>query len=167
MTSRQKSLYLAAKLYELAAEFTDEELKVMLQEQTRMAASVAVQAAIRALIELHREPTPSVEEITNGVSAQDAKHDTHALQTSSEASSIAAMFDDRSAFPTVAAISEAVQIECRPKESRERYMARVVRHIESMSASERKVFFDGLATRLNNNQADNFISRWSRLIKEM
>lgn len=167
MTSRQKSLYLAAKLYELAAEFTDDELKVMLQEQTRMAASAAVQAAIRALIELHREPTPSVEEITSSGSAEHAKSDAHTQEASSEASSIAAMFDDRSAFPTVAAISGAVQIEGRPKESRERYMARVIRHIESMSASERRAFYDGLASRLNSNQADNFISRWSRLIKEM
>jgi Arc/MetJ-type ribon-helix-helix transcriptional regulator len=165
-TSRQKSLYLAAKLYELAAEFTDDELQTMLQEHFRQSASSAIQAAIQALMQLHKESEtveqPSANASPPGAQVADAANRARSPQTAY----LADLFDDRTAFPTVADIADALRIEAKPKEARERYIARASRMVDAMDVQAKATFFAELRSRLNT-RPNNFISKWSKLIKEM
>ena len=52
-TPRQKHLYLVAKLYELAAEFSDEELRAIKLNLTRAGEDPGILRAVDALIRLH------------------------------------------------------------------------------------------------------------------
>lgn len=169
MTPRQKSLYLAAKLYELAAEFTDSELQAMLREQPRQVVPSAVYSAIRALIQLHKETENSEQafesssmpvEISPEISESTTR--TRSLQTAS----LSDLFEDRTAFPAVADIADVLQIEARPKEARDRYIARATRIVEAMDSRAKSAFFNELSARLNT-RPNSFISKWSKLIKEM
>lgn len=168
MTPRQKSLYLAAKLYELAAEYTDSELQAMLREQSRQVVPSAVFAAIRALIQLHKENQAgehaSVESssIERSSETPESPTRTRSLQTAS----LSDLFEDRVAFPAVADIAEVLQIEARPKEARDRYISRASRIVETMDSRAKAVFFNELSARLNT-RPNSFISKWSKLIKEM
>lgn len=169
MTTRQRSLYLSAKLYELAAEFTDSELSEILSEQSTRSKPIAISQAIRALMQLHDEVMPpeskadsTDREVARAVNAEEAADRTPSRQTSS----LPTLLDDREAFPTVADIAKALRIDARPKEPRDRYVTRVTKLVENMSSRERSMFFNELAITLNK-RPDNFISRWSKLIKEL
>jgi len=168
LPTRQKSLYLVAKLYELAAEFTELELRAILSEQSTRSKPIAISQAIMALVQLHNEFLSSEAKVDaasqNAENAKDAKGEDRA--PSRQTSSLPALLDDREMFPTVAEIAKALKIEARPEESRDRYVARVTKLVEGMSIRDRLAFFDGLANALNKSP-DNFISRWSKLIKEL
>jgi hypothetical protein len=159
VTARQRYLYLSAKLYALAAEFTDTELAAMLHAQSRdsQTAGATIQV-IRALIKLHRS-SESYSRSETQASEQDEPG-----PPSRQASSLLALFDDKSAFPSVANIASVVDIPARSKEARDRYVARVTRQVDAMSKKEQAEFFDGLAARLQK-QPESFISKWSKVIQ--
>jgi len=165
-TSRQMSLYLSAKLYELAAGFTDTELQAILSDDSSHLKTPAIRDAIRALMRLHQE-TEAPPSVTAGSPQQGVIPGDATVRTPSrQASSLSLLLQDRAIFPTVTDIASVVRMEARQKESRERYIARVTRQVELMSARERADFFDGLTSRLKR-QPENFISKWSKVIKEL
>lgn len=160
MTSRQKSLYLIAKLYELAAEFTDAELREIAKNQSQQAQSIDIQNAIEALIQLHAAAENGE---TPSFGREASSRDT---MPTAEASSLAELLDDRTAFPTVGDIAAILAIDARPKEARGRYIARVSRIVGSMASRDRAMFLKRVAEKVNK-RPDSFISNWSKLIKEM
>ncbi|MDL9997239.1 hypothetical protein QTI24_01410 [Variovorax sp. J22P240] len=163
MTSRQKGLYLVARLYELAAEFSDQELQEISNDQSRQPASPAIKHAIDALIQLHRE----VESIEPPEAVKNSKSSSgKVISPTAEASSLADLLGDRNSFPTVADIANALEIPARSKESRERYIARVSRLVGAMDSRGRKLLLRRVADGMDSKPG-SFISSWSRLIKEM
>lgn len=164
MTPRQRTLHLIAKLYELAAEFTGGELQDICNEQSRQPKSAAIQAAIKALIQLHEEMEGGARPgALREVNAASAARETLPV---SEASSLAELLNDRRSFATVAEIADAIQIEARPKESRERYISRVSRLLGTMDSRDREIFLNKIGARLNT-RPESFFSNWSKLIREM
>lgn len=163
MTARQRYLYLSAKLYELAAEFTDSELVAMLREQSKdRSATDATIQAVRALLELHRSPSgENIPRIERDLIEQGSP----SLPTSQQGSSLLALFEDGVEFPTVARIAALVGVPARTKEARNRYLARMVRRVDAMTKQERARFFGDMATRLNR-QPESFIAKWSKVIKD-
>ena len=160
MTPRQKGLYLVAKLYELAAEFTDAELQQISADQVRQSKTSAIQHAIAALIQLHQEPEDGDAKLM--ASPESSKNE---IARTAEASSLTELLNDRSSFPTVADIASALAVSARPKESRDRYVGRVSRMVEAMDSRSRATFLKKIAERMNTQPS--FISDWSKLIKEM
>jgi hypothetical protein len=168
-TSRQKSLYVVAKLYELAAEFTDSEFASMLAEQQHQATSPALIGALKSLRRLHNYPgrEDQVEEGALEALQRPLLEPSESVGTAytPESASLSAMFQDRVAFPTVAEIADVLRIPVRPKEARDRYLARVMKQIDSMPSDSRGEFFRELSSRLNT-RPNSFISKWSKLIRE-
>lgn len=163
-TPRQMRLFLSAKLYELAAEFTDSELNSILQDYSSQLTTPGIREAIRALMLLHRESadTTGSKEGIETLQRVHAQADTPVQQ----ASSLSMLLHDRAVFPNISEIADAVDFPARPKEARDRYIARVTKHVESLTPLERTAFIDTLRSRLKR-QPENFISKWSRLIKEL
>jgi hypothetical protein len=163
MTPRQRYLYLSAKLYELAAEFTDSDLIAMLRERsTEGNAANATNSVIRALMDLHRSPS---ERSNRHIDYEMGDQGNQSQPPSQQASSLLALLEDRSAFPSVAGIAAVVGLPARPKEARNRYIARVIRQVEAMTKQDRANVFEGLAIHLNR-QPESFISKWSKVIKD-
>lgn len=160
---RQRALLLIARLYELAADYSDEELLAILRDQSRKNNNSAVVKAIQALVGIHKETEESAQFSLHG--RYQEMSDRLGLQ-SAEFSSLAKLLDDRSSFPTVGDIANATGIAARPKEARERYISRLVRKIEGMSASERMSVFERVA-KGTKAKSGSFIASWSKLIKEM
>lgn len=161
-TVRQRRLYLSAKLYELAAEFTDTELAAMLSQQIleggRHKPSSQV---IRALLQLHHN---EVDQNPSHPTNLDVRSD-RKRQASSQASSLVALFNDTSAFPSVASIAEITGFSSRIKESRERYTTRLINHVDALAKQDRLEFLEAINKRLQR-QPDSFISKWSKVIKD-
>lgn len=169
VTTRQRSLFLAAKLYELAAEFTDAELQQMLRESPSDGSGLAVQSAIKVLMDLHRLAETQSGQSATYSSARvppGAQEVSIGNAPSRQASSLTALFSDKTAFPTVADIADVMRSPVRPKESRERYVARMVKHVESLSSRDRADFFESIAMRLNK-APESFISKWSKVIGDL
>ena len=157
MTSRQKSLYLVAKLYELAAEFTDDELRAIADEHSRQPQSSAIKNAVDALTQLHAVAASDHEATVSS---------SERYEPSAEASSLAELLSDRTVFATVGDIASTLAIEARPKEARERYISRVSRIVGSMESRDRTIFLKRIADKMSSRPG-SFISNWSKLIKEM
>ena len=164
---RQRHLYLVAKLYELAAEFTDEELQRILDERFKPSDETGLRNAIHALIELHAVP---LQERLNAVTDTSIeKNKGQRTVGVSTFSSLQQIFGDRAAFPSLEDIAKVLPlvIEPRPKEARERYISRIIRKIESLPEGDQKFFQAMLSQQLNKKSPTTFISKWTKLIKEL
>jgi hypothetical protein len=168
-TLSQRSLYLVSRLYELAAEFNDIELQEILHEKSFRSKMPAVKQAIQALRDMHDIAYASqigAQPVEATTTILDFSDELHSQLQSKQASSLEALFEDRTVFPSVNDIAAAMQIERKPKESRDRYLARCTKFVQAMTSHDRALFFEKLTKRLDK-QPENFISKWSKLIKEL
>lgn len=198
-TPRQRGLLLIAKLYELAADFSDEELDAIYKDQVKRSQNSGVLAAIKSLSDINAEnhqPASTVNRVRvnldygssglkstklssldNGDSENIRPIPTHNRgrvnlehgfggSKTAELSSLAELLADRRSFPSVADISRLVGIEARAKESRDRYILRVLKKIQGLPAGDRAELFNKIAREMKS-KSGSFISNWSKLIKEM
>jgi hypothetical protein len=178
---RQKYLSLVARLYELAAEFTDSELKAI-HENLVARDDRGIAKAIDALMMLHGV----VETAKNVPSAERAGPRLPSLPPMSSSTrlvssppktsrkdslsgeSLEKLLNDRDIFPRTQDVVKVVpgNLQLQSKEGRGRYIKRVIRHVASLDESSRnkfrKVLSDELAKRPHN-----FVSQWKNLIKEL
>jgi hypothetical protein len=162
---RQLSLYFAACLYQLASEFDSDELAVILEEHRSHGHSKPIISAIRALQELHANdvglkiPHFESRDLVRVVEGKDFDS-----RNSRLSESLVDVFSDKRQFPTVSSISEVTRFGNKPKEARDRYMARLQRHVASLSSEERQKFFKMVSQRATKSTG-NFVSKWSDLIQ--
>lgn len=159
-TSRQRYLYLVAKLYELAAEYTNEELKLILAERVANSDHSGIRQAIDALMLMHSSPN----DVARTESVSESKG--HRLP---DISALGELFADRAAFPSVSDIANTIPLVFLPKnkESRERYISRLLKKIESLSEGEKNLFRSLLTSRLTEKNPPTFISKWTKVIGDL
>ncbi|MGD7297822.1 hypothetical protein ACQCQP_22965 [Ralstonia pseudosolanacearum] len=172
-TPRQKYLYLLARLYELAAEFTDSDLKVI-KDTFVSRDEPGVSMAIEAFMLLHGvQATQQTTGRSTKKRADDAERNAPpaSVEEQEEAFSDRALFDllgDESLFPRVQDIARMIpgDLPPQPKEGRSRYIRRAVRHVASLDASSIAKFRQNLTSELAK-KPHNFISQWKNLIREL
>lgn len=168
---RQRRLSLVAKLYELAAEFSDSELELIFREEkSKKNPSLALCSAITALIRLHEIPDPELKSNANETTTKFKftpykGEDFHQAQESG-INSLVVFLNDLSIFPSIQSLTEVLPLPSQPKEARSRYIARAIRAIEAMPNDQRSKFLAGIYAKLKK-APDNFITKWSKLIKEL
>ena len=165
LTPSHRYLYLSAKLYELAAEFSESELQTVLHELGRDGGMPsAAQQAVAGLIRLHQSPSVKSSPSPSPRVTKRAQAPLN-FASGGHAPALLSLFADRSAFPRVANIAAVVGVPTREKEARDRYLARVARQVDAMDELDQKEFYISLNTRLQK-QPESFIARWSKVIKD-
>ena len=170
LSLRQRYLSLVARLYELAAEFDDAELKTI-HQKFASGDSLAVQKAVNGLLLLHyaseheketsRTKADSTYRSATGAIA-DGKQPIPLGKTTLES-----LLKNREAFPTLADILKITSEELphRPKEGRERYERRLARHVGMMPEAAKQRLGAKIAEELSKRPS-SFVSRWKSLILE-
>lgn len=184
---RQKYLNLIARLYDIASEFTDEELRAI-RETLADSGHLKVGAAVDLLLEMHGEsfsvgkvgqvqlkqglePTLTSQvhdraKSFSGASFQDIKR---AVTGDIKArSSILSLFSDKELFPTVSDISKLLpgDLAPLPKEGRDRYVRRVTNGIQKFNNQETDIFRGRLRKYLDRRQS-GFVSNWKSAIRDL
>lgn len=175
-TSRRRLLLLASKFYELAAEFSDDELEALLHESSKHADTQILSSGIKVLMRLHKSSssfekfdalTPLDMPLPPALSKDWRENQTNSpfdRNFSRQPAALFALFGDRDAFPFVTDIAKVTGIPPRSKEARERYLMRLVKWAEGLTSVEREKFFNKITKELKIGRED-FISNWSQLIK--
>jgi hypothetical protein len=172
-TPRQRYLYLVARLYDLAAEFTDSELDLMRKALRADDAKIGARA-IDLLKGLHGA--------ASGRSPESApRTDSHEIDGPSllpeVASSrkgvwndraLASLLQDKTLFPSVRDISSFLPdpVSAKPKEARDRYVQRVMKYVMTLSEADKREFRDRLTTFISRKPT-GFVSQWKNLIKAL
>jgi len=175
-TTRQRYLSLVSRLYDLASEFADDELKEMIREWAANDRN-GVRDAIEALVRLHADFPPSVEqsysishskrEGRNGPSLVIAEERPVAYQSNA---SIEEILSDKLLFPKLMDIAILLPDAIDPpfKEGRERYVRRVLKYLETVSEREKSDFLRRVRKKIETSGDDgSFISNWKNLIRDL
>jgi hypothetical protein len=170
---RQKYLSLVARLYELAAEFTDSELKAI-HETLVDKDERGIAKAVDALMLLHGVvATARNVPVSESAGARVFSSSSSSSQKFSRSDSLSSEFlekllSDRDLFPNTQDVVKLVpgDLRLQHKESRGRYIKRVIRHVASLDESSRNRFRKILADELAK-RPPNFVSQWKTLIKEL
>jgi len=167
---RQKYLSLVARLYELAAEFTDSELRDI-RENLLGRDERGVAKAVEGLMLLHGvsrirendDVPPTAPTIVHRKSARKAGGG-----ESIQDKSLEELLGDKDIFPTIHDLVRVVpgKLEPRLKENRSRYIKRVVHHVASLDEASRNRFRKVLADELSQ-KSPSFVSQWKSLIREL
>jgi hypothetical protein len=167
-STRQKQLYLVAKFYDLAAEFSLDELKIIRDDLSASNEQLAIRRAVDALIRLHGVGHEShLQQMSSGSKNQEIDKKEQEKAASVNVRYLEEIFNNKSIFPLLHDVAAVVPgLSPVHKESRSRYIKRIIHHVSSMGISEKKKFMDGLAVVLNK-QPSNFISQWKVLIKDL
>ncbi|MBU9415982.1 hypothetical protein KTE23_05250 [Burkholderia multivorans] len=169
-TLRQKYLYLAARLYELAAEFSDSELRAI-RESFINDNEIGVAKAIDALMSLHGVATAATRAPMKVLSPSRKKTQLGNPEAPEElwsGKALEDLFGNKTLFPKVQDIARIVpgDFAPQPKESRDRYIRRAIKYVAEMDESRKARFRDSLASELER-KPHNFLSQWKTLIKEL
>jgi hypothetical protein len=169
---RRKYLALVARFYELAADHADSELREMKERMVPKDAE-GISKAIEALMLLHA--------IGNSDESKRNSHmagyvTTKRYQLVSRASRsdvlhgdyLERLLSDQALFSTVKDIARVVpgNLQPQPKESRNRYVKRVVRYVDSLDEIGKRQLKDALSDELAKKPG-NFVSQWQNLIREL
>ncbi|WP_368865439.1 hypothetical protein [Stenotrophomonas maltophilia] len=178
-TTRQRYLSLVSRLYDLASEFADEELKEMIREWAANDRH-GVRDAIEALVRLHAD-FPPVAAKSESYSISHPRREGRAgpslvlsadgpVSTARSSASIEEILSDKLLFPKLMDIAALLPDEIDPpfKEARDRYVRRVVRSLENVSAVDKAQFLKRVRQRIETNGDDgSFISSWKNLIRDL
>lgn len=163
-TMRQKYFSIVARLYEIAADYSEEEIREML-EVFGKDAGFGVRRALDGLAAIHsaEPPMSARDQLAFGVSDIVSKREARAN------TSLFSLLVDRELFPATADISDVLPKELapQPKESRERYARRVVKHIHSLEASERINVMGKVLNYIGSKKSPGFVETWKTLIRDM
>jgi hypothetical protein len=171
-TPRQKYLYLVARLYELAAEFTDSDLTII-SENFVGRDEPGISKAIDALMLLHgvQASQQAADQRRNRTGESRRTAVVSTPKPTRDVLSDRALFDlfgDQTAFPRVQDIARVIpgRLHPQPKEGRSRFIRRAIKHIETLDAETTAEFRENLALELEK-KPHNFISQWKNLIREL
>lgn len=169
-SSRQIYLQLTACLYELAAKFSRSELRAA-RNVAAAENNTMTLAAIQTLLALHSDELRSEPQL---VSDQKIKQSPDPMRNSESAERrrdrmLKEMLMSRELFLTPADIASGIPISMplKPKESREKYVNRVVSRFRELDVAKRQLFMDSLQSAMSKTGSGSFVSRWSRLIKDL
>lgn len=164
ITMRQKYFALVARLYEIAADYSEAEIREM-REVFGKDAGLGVRRALDGLAAMHTSEShiSGSDQLAFGVS------DIVAKRESRENASLFSLLVDRELFPTTADVSNVLPKELAPlpKESRERYARRVVKHMHSLGSAERISAMDKVFHHISRMKSPNFVETWKNLIRDM
>lgn len=169
---RRKYLALVARFYELAADHADSELREMKERMVPRDAE-GISKAIEALMLLHAIGNTSESKKNFHVTENVA---TKRYQLVSRASRsdvlhgeyLELLLRDQALFSTVKDIAKVVpgNLQPQPKESRSRYVKRVVRYVDSLDETGKRQLKEALSDELTKKPG-NFVSQWQSLIREL
>ncbi|WP_153012766.1 hypothetical protein [Pseudacidovorax intermedius] len=194
LLTRRAGLALTAKIYELAAQYSHEELMSFLNDKS-LTNSLTVKSVVKNLAALHDEVEQS-ELGTHQTNLMDVGSDEQARKRSAvyrdddgwkvvrhsdkgsytkknsfymDESSLKTLLADEKVFPSLSDAIAATGIPGRPKEARSRYVSRVHKEFEDMNYEQKKAFIQRLSkvVRDSSKDSESFIYRWSELIKGM
>ena len=174
---RQNYFRILSRLYDLASEFSAEEL-----DEVRRAfverGNPSHAMVVGALIEIHNNtpvgtgrvvlpPLPSA-----SLTERDASDDLDRQRASSERRKLIALRNVLmmpEIFKGINDIAEirSVRIKPKHKESRERYVKRVMSSYGELPASSQKEFRKDVAEYAARRSSHSFVSKWSTLIKDL
>ncbi|MCA8237155.1 hypothetical protein [Burkholderia cenocepacia] len=166
LSIRQKYLSLVARLYDLAADYTDAELRTM-HENFVAKDDQGITAAINALMTLHGAglSESKAKKLKSETSPPVARADPSDILNEK---SLESLLNDRDLFPTLDDIKKIVpgDFPLQHKEGRGRYIKRVIRYALSLDNVTKDGFRKALSSELAK-RPDNFVSRWKNLIREL
>lgn len=165
-TIRQKYLSLVARLYDLAADYTDSELRTM-HENFVAKEDQGITTAINALMMLHGAVLSEnkAKKSKSEASPSNARTDPSDILNEK---SLESLLNDRDLFPSLDDIAKIVpgDFPLQNKEGRGRYIKRIVRYTLSLDNVTKDRFRKALSSELAK-RPDNFVSRWKNLIREL
>jgi hypothetical protein len=171
-TARQRYLYLVARLYDLAAEFSEAELTNM-QAAYLPDDSNAVLESIRLLKRFHGiKPERLMPDAENRhareKSPRPQRQDEPSNREAWNDRALVALFEDKALFPSVGDIASVLpaSLAAKPKEARDRYVRRVMKYVTSLSNAE-KVDFQAKLRSFISRKPAGFVSRWKTLIQDL
>lgn len=175
LSYRQKHLSLVARLYELAAQFSDEELREIRSTLTRPSDEAGLRAAIDALIQMHESlsiKAKSQVPITVSDLEKDLKAAAGAKRIVSRRHSVSGamlreILQNSEAFPKVQDVAALMPIDLQPlpKEGRDRYVRRILRIIDTLDENKKAHVRSAVELALKQKGSGTFISDWKSLIK--
>jgi hypothetical protein len=160
-TPRQKYLRFLGLIYGLASEFDDNDLRKI----TELAATNgehSILLILNGLSEIsHRRPPQEVR----------ASDFTENKQPVRPMRALSKILSSREVFSSNEALYELlapfIEIQPRAKESRERYVSRILMQYASLDEPIRRKFHRVLDAHIARNGAPDFITRWSDAIREL
>lgn len=167
--SRQIYLQLTAYLYELASKFSRGELRAA-RDVARLENNRVSITAIDTLLALHsgeqQKPTGTPSNHINRVSNRDNRSEGSERR---RVRMLKEILMSPELFANVTEISARIPIALplKPKESREKYVNRVLARFRTLDAAKKQEFMDSLQKAIGRASSSSFVSRWSRLIKEL
>jgi len=168
-SSRQIYLQLTAHLYELASKYSRAELRAA-RDVARSENNGLSMAAIDMLLALHSgDEKKATRPISNH--AYRAPEPDHKSENADRrrARMLKEILMSPELFVNTADISKSVPISLplKPKESREKYVNRVITRFRRLDPAKQQEFMDSLQTVMGRNSSGSFVSRWSRAIKDL
>jgi len=163
---RKNRMRLLASFYEIASRFTEKELKEIRDDiggdnvSKELSALMLRLNAIDELTEVSITKISKVPHSQGRGSVSTPKRREFALKE---------ILSSRELFSTTLEIAKTIPIavELRPKESRQKYVNRILAEFRSLSEQQQVAFTEVIQKRLEVKGAGNFVSRWSRLIREL
>jgi len=173
---RQKHLSLVARLYELAAQFSDEELREIRATLTRPSDEAGLRAAIDALIQMHEslsiKTKAQVKSITIDLTKDPKAVTPGAKRRVSRRHSVSSamlreILQNSEAFPKIQDVAALMPMDLQPlpKEGRDRYVRRILRIMDALDESKKTHIRDAVELALKQKGAGTFLSDWKSLIK--
>lgn len=163
--TRKNRMRLLASFYEIAARFTEKELIDIRDEIGGDSLSKELSSLI---LSAHDNLPNGVGRPREGRVLQGQQRESVSTPRRREAA-LKEILSSRELFSSPRDISDNVPgaAELRPKESREKYVNRILTQFRTLSSSEQLNFTSALQKRLEIKGSGNFVSRWSRLIREI
>jgi hypothetical protein len=168
--SRQIYLQLTAQLYDLASKFSHAELRAA-RDVARAENNGMSIAAIDMLLSLHRAEAPK----STRPAADNHAYRLQEPEAKSENAErrrvrmLKEMLMSRELFanPSEIATSIPISLPLKPKESREKYVNRVLVRFRKLDSVKKQEFMDTLQAVMARASSSSFVSRWSRAIKDL
>lgn len=163
---RKTRMRLLASLYEVASRFTEKELievRDALDEESRWLNSVA-----GALLALHNSvPSTDVPRSSPQKPAGHSREGIHSPRRRESALRQLLLSKELFASPKDIFASVPGAVPLRAKESREKYVNRILAEFRTLTLDEQIEFTDAVQKRLVTSSKTNFVSKWTRLIREL
>lgn len=172
-TVRQSYFRILSRLYDLASEFSVDELKDV-QEAFIERGNNSHATVVGSLIEIHNNAAVGMTKQASGLPLLKSEFPSPTKRSSASTDNrrllaLRNLLMIPEVFETTRDIQNlpSVRVEHRPKESRERYIKRVIAAYNNMSNEQKKALRKGIADHVARKSSQSFVSRWTSLIKDL
>jgi hypothetical protein len=168
-SSRQIYLQLTANLYELASKYSRDELRAA-RDVARSENNALSISAIDMLLALHSgDQHKAARRSSQNVSrSPDGEYKSESADRR-RVGMLKEILMSHELFANASEVAKAVPISLplKPKESREKYVNRILVRFRGLDAAKQQEFMEGLQAFLGRTSSSSFVSRWSRAIKDL